>query len=104
MRTFDLRLQQQVNAHSQKLHGTPAITSVIPSKYAGELFGVEYLLAQQGKQLCPKTEDLDREIDEGFGDEGIDTTELDFVPIQEEPVDTAFLPMDSDNDSDSEEV
>ena len=97
------RSWQQVSALSQELYGTPAITSANPSKYTGKLLGVEYLLAQQGQQLCPKAEDLDREIDEGFGDVEFEETELDFAPAQEEPVDTAFLPTDSDTDSEDEQ-
>ena len=69
VRTFDLQLQQRVNALSQQLHGTPAVAASTPNNYTGELFGVEYLLAQQGQQLTPKTEDLDKQIDDGFGDE-----------------------------------
>ena len=37
------------------------------SEYTGELFGVEYLYSQSGYTLSPKEEELDKEIDEGFG-------------------------------------
>ena len=51
------------------------VTSAIPSKYTGELFGMEYLLVQQGEHPCSKTEE-DREIDEGFGNGDFNATEL----------------------------
>ena len=38
------------------------------SEYTGELFGVEYLYSQSGYALSPKEDELDKEIDEGFGD------------------------------------
>ena len=104
VRTFDLQLQHQVNALSQQLHGTPVLTPAIPAVYTGELIGVEYLLAQQGEQLCSGTKELEKEIDEGFGE--VDLTiesDQDFVSVQEEAIETAFLPTNSDNDSDSKE-
>ena len=45
------------------------ITSPVQvSEYTGELFGVEYLYSQSGYALSPKEDELDKEIDEGFGD------------------------------------
>ena len=37
-----------------------------PPAYTGELFGVEYLLAQSGKQFSPAEEDFDSCPDEWF--------------------------------------
>jgi hypothetical protein len=45
------------------------------------MFGVEYLLAQQGQQLCVSTEELNKEINEGFED-------IEDIETQEEPVQT----------------
>ena len=91
VRTFELQLQQRVNALSQQFHGTPTVAALTPTKYTVALFGVEYLLNQQAQQLCHKTEDFNKEIDEGFGDEDIDMTEQEFASALEEAVDTAFI-------------
>jgi hypothetical protein len=45
------------------------------------MFGVEYLLIQQGQQLCVSTEELNKEINEGFED-------IEDIETQEEPVQT----------------
>ena len=67
------------------------------------MFGVEYLLAQQGQQLCVSTEELNKEIDEGFEDiEDIETTEHDLAPAQEGPVDT--VPPNRHSEEEAEEV
>ena len=47
----------------------PAFTShQLPSKYTGELVGVEYLYQQNWGTFATKSEDLDKEIDEGFSE------------------------------------
>ena len=60
-------------------------------------------MAQQGQQLCVSTEEHNKEIDEGFENiEDIETTEHDLAPAQEEPVDTVFLPTDTESESEEE--
>ena len=73
--TFNRRPQHQVKAFSQQLRGT-LVASAIPSKYTGKLFGMEYLLVQQGEQPWSKTEEEDWEIDEDFGNGDFNATEL----------------------------
>ena len=85
------------------MHGIPSTSTSFPAKYTGELFGVEYLFAQQGQQLCVSTEQLNKEIDEGFEDiDDLETTEPDLTSAQEVPVDTVFLPTDTESESEEE--
>lgn len=92
---------QQVNKLSTSLLGTPTFTShQLPSKYTGELVGVEYLYHQSGGTFATKSEDLDKEIDEGFGD--IDDQSPDLTPVSTDPeMATVTLPSE---ESDVEEV
>ena len=77
-----------------------------PPQYTGELFGVEYLLSQTGASFCPKEEDLDVEIDEGFAD--FDELVDEWVNQQPKPDDITVTPShpptDSENDDDEDEV
>ena len=51
------------------VHGKKVFPSYQPcAEYSGELYGVEYLYSQSGTNFRPKEEDLDTQIDEGFGD------------------------------------
>ena len=60
---------RQVNKLSTSVPGTPTFTSrQLPSKYTGELVGVEYLYQQSWGTFATKSEDLDKEIDEGFSE------------------------------------
>ena len=68
LRTFDVRLQDKVNALSQSILEKPVFPNYRPpAKYTGELFGVEYLYHQSGITFDPG-DDLNAQIDEGFVD------------------------------------
>jgi hypothetical protein len=74
-----------------------------PSKYTGEIFGVEYLFRQSGIVLNTQGEELDKQIDEGFED--IDDHE-DFVytaPPDTEDNNTAACLLESDSGEDETE-
>ena len=70
-----------------------------PSCYTGELYGVQYLFAQSNLQL-PSEEELDIEIDEGFGDYD------DLVADVTAPVvdDETISPLTADEESSGDEV
>ena len=79
LRTFDVRLQEKLNSISQSLHGKDMLPLFQPpSKYTGELFGVEYLFNQSGDVLTTHGEELDREIDERFEDVTDDREDLEY--------------------------
>ena len=73
------------------------------SEYTGELFGVEYLYSQSGYTLSPKEEELDKEIDEGFGDVSEEDTVSQTTLMASESDITVAPPDDSNSDSDVEE-
>ena len=104
-RTFNVRLQERVNSLSQCLHGREMLPLYQPpSKYTGEIFGVEYLFRQSGIVLNTQGEELDKQIDEGFED--IDDHE-DFVytaPPDTEDNNTAACLLESDSGEDETEV
>ena len=59
----------QINSLSQSVLGRKEMSCHFRvSKYTGELFGAEYLYSQSGYTLSPKEDELDKEINEGFGD------------------------------------
>ncbi|KAK3720983.1 hypothetical protein QZH41_018540, partial [Actinostola sp. cb2023] len=69
IRSFDTRLQVKINSLSEKVYGEPLFPHCRPpSKYTGELIGVEYLFHQTGDTFSYEEETLDREIDDGFVD------------------------------------
>ena len=102
LRTFDVRLQDRVNALSQSVHGTSVFPQYRPpAKYTGELYGVEYLYHQTGLVFEPTN--LDTEIDEGFGE----LEEDDYLPVTvnvDDPTAVAPPTDESDGDSGDEEV
>ena len=73
------------------------------SEYTSELFGVEYLYSQSGYTLSPKEEELDKEIDEGFGDISVeDTAAMPSLLASESDV-TIAPPDDPDSDGDDDQ-
>lgn len=91
----------QVNALSQTIHGTKVFPNFQPSSvYTGELFGVEFLFSQSGISFCPKEEDLDVQIDEGFGEEVEESVEQ--LPSTDLEETTTISPL-TDTESDEEE-
>jgi hypothetical protein len=68
LRSFDITLMHRVNALSTAIYNEAALTNFsTPSPYTGEVIGVKYLRLQTGD--CPDAvQDLDREIDEAFGE------------------------------------
>ena len=102
LRTFDVRLQDRVNALSQSVHGTSVFPQYRPpAKYTGELYGVEYLYHQTGLVFEPTN--LDTEIDKGFGE----LEEDDYLPVTvnvDDPTAVAPPTDESDGDSGDEEV
>ena len=60
---------QQLNSLSNSLHGTTVFPNYqLLSTYTGELSGVEYLFSQSGTVFKPTEEELEEQIDEGFGE------------------------------------
>jgi hypothetical protein len=94
---------RQVNKLSTSVLGTPTFTShQLPSKYTGELIGVEYLYHQSGGTFATKSDDLDKEIDEGFGD--IEDQSPDLAPASaSQEMETVTLPSE-ESDAEVEEV
>ena len=86
LRTFDSRLQAQVNALSQSIHRKDIVQLYRPpSQYTEELFGVEYLFHQSGALLQTTGEDLEHQIEEGLSNIDIEEErELDKQPDMEE--------------------
>ena len=74
-----------------------------PSKYTGELFGVEYLFRQSGIVLNTQGDELDKQIDEGFEDID-DTEDLDYTALDPEDHHTAACLVESDSEEDETEV
>ena len=101
MRTFDVHLQERLNSLSRTLHGQAMLPLYQPpSKYTGELFGVEYLFRQSGIVLNTQGEELDRQIDEGFVDVD-DREDLIYAALPDsEEYNTAACPSESDSEED----
>ena len=99
LRTFDSRLQEKINSLSSNIYGTKVFPLYQPpSKYTGELFGVEYLYEQSNLAFAP-AKDLDSEIDEGFED----VTDVTIATVdQSEHLITVPPPDDDENDTDDE--
>ena len=73
------------------------------SEYTGELFGVEYLYSQSGHTLSPKEDELDKEIDEGFGDMSEEDAAAPPTLMASESDITIAPPDDSDSDGDDDQ-
>ena len=59
----------QINDLSESIHRKKTFPNYQPSpEYSSKLFGVEYLYSQSGISFCPKDDDLESQIDEGFAD------------------------------------
>lgn len=104
-RTFDVSLKERLNSLSQpqSLHGQDIFPLYRPpSKYTGELFGVEYLFWQSGIVLKTQGEELDKRIDEGFEDID-DWEDLNYSTLHDHS--TVACPVEeSDSDEDETEV
>lgn len=72
-RTFDLRLKEKIDSLSEAIHGHKVFDCPPPTRYTGELLGVEYLYNQSHIEFLPDRSSLDSQIDEGF-EELDDTT------------------------------
>lgn len=83
------------------IHGKKTLDNFIPpSSYTGELFGVAYLFSQSNLQFL-SGEELDIEIDEGFGDCEEDSMIDDSHQLSAIDTDVAIsLPTDEDNSED----
>ena len=69
LRTFDHEMQSRLNALSQAVHGTDVFPLYSPpAQYTGELLGVQYLFYQTGRMLFTDGEEMEKDINEGFGD------------------------------------
>ena len=107
LRTFDSELAIKVNALSMTVLGTLVLAKMTPPrKYTGELFGVEYLYSQHDMApLCPKEEELDKLIDEGF--EEVEEDSLYQHVATDSPPDGAInsvaIPNDTESNSDDME-
>ena len=66
-RSFDIMLKHRYQALSSTVHNEVALPSFsTPPTYTGELIGMSYLRSQNGD--FPGEIELDKEIDEAFGD------------------------------------
>ena len=69
LRSFDITLMHRVNALSTSIYGEAALANFsTPSPYTKEVIGVKYLRLQTGDCPDAAVQDLDREIDEAFGE------------------------------------
>ena len=101
LRTFDTRLQNQVNHLSQVIYHKDIVPDFTPpAEYTGEHLGVQYLYKQSGENLCMPSEDLEKQIDEGFEDFQEDPQPQEDVAME---AISYTIPEDEDTDSDKEE-
>ena len=99
------RLKDKINGLSQILHGRSAFPShILPSKYTGELFGVQYLYDQAGLCLYSSEENLDREIDEGFENAEDELMAASMPTFDDDPEYLSIYHPDESEDDDEEEV
>ena len=104
LRTFDIRLQDKVNTLSLAIHRKAVFPLYTPpSRYTGELFGVEYLYDQAGLQMCPTEETIDKDIDEGFEDAEEDEFPSGVFPAFFDDVDDMTVASPEESDEDEEE-
>ncbi len=83
-RSFDISLKHRLNELSTSLRNEPALPSFCtPPACTPELIGMSYLRSQNG-DLPGDVQELDREIDEAFGD----------FEMEEEEEDANVLEMD----------
>ena len=98
-RSFDISLKHRLNALSTSLRNEPALPSFCtPPACTPELIGMSYLRSQNG-DLPGDVQELDREIDEAFGDFEVEEDEDPVVELDE----TVALPEDS-SDSGNEAI
>ena len=99
-RSFDISLKHRLNALSTSIHNEPALPSFCtPPACTQELIGMSYLRSQNG-DLPVDVQELDREIDEAFGDFAIEEEEDANVSEMDE---TVAMPEDS-SDSGNEVI
>ena len=92
-RSFNISLMHRLNSLSNDIHQQPSLSSFrTPPAFTGEHIGLEYLHSQTGGDAGVERE-LDREIDEAFGDF---TLEDDIGDWEEEEDETVAMP-DSDD-------
>ena len=104
LRTFNSRLQNQVNQLSQSILREVVFSHYQPpSQYIGEQFGVQYLYHQSGRSFTTTGDKLNVQIDEGFADvEDIDQPALTTPVDQDEDLITVAPPVDPDSDEEEE--
>ena len=92
LRTFHARIQEKINALSQSIHQKDIFPLYRPpSRYTGELFGVEYLYDQSGMTLQTSGADLDKKIEEGLRD--VEDEDIVNTAVSDlEDMSIAFLP------------
>ena len=104
LRTFNVCLQDRVNALNQEIHRKAVFPLYTPpSTYTGELFGVEYLYDQAGLQMCPMGENMNKEIDEGFEDAEEDELKSDALPALFDDPEEGMISPPEESDEDEEE-
>ena len=102
LRTFDVSLQERVNALSESVHGKKVFPFYkSPAKYTGEMFGIQYLYDQSGLKFTPDAEDLNAQIDKGF-EEFEDFNDVQTTSQFEQPEqDNLILPQLPNEEEDS---
>lgn len=86
LRTFDVEAQMKLHELSVELLGRPVDPHFCPpSKYTGELFGIEYLYAETG--ICPDDDDIDRLVENGIESASVTHPFLPGVSLDDEFVD-----------------
>ena len=101
-RSFDISLKHRLNALSSTIHNEPALSNFCtPPAYTREIIGVSYLRSQTGDVQPGEVQELDREIDEAFGD--LDTGNDDDGADLLETDETVAMPEDS-SDSGNEVI
>lgn len=73
-----------------------------PTVYRAEAFGIEYLCRQTGGQLIPNGSNFEREIDEGFVEDSLDSgvqLEVELPTSHEDPTLECLPPLSTDSDS-----
>lgn len=106
LRTFDHEMQSRLNALSQAVHGVDLFPLYRPpAQYTGELLGVQYLYHQTGRMLLTEGEEMEKEIDEGFGDiEDYTQESLEPECQLDEDLQTFSLLAEEDEDDRDEQV
>lgn len=90
----------QLNDFLVDIHGKKTLDNFVPSSsYTGELFGVAYLFSQSNLQF-PYGDQLDVEIDEGFGDCDEDSIDDSNHPLSVDTDATISPPTDEESSGD----